>query len=246
MRIATWNLESLRRLTPERDAAFRQAMANVDADVWVLTETWNDFPPLLGYQLVAQSSEATDLKRWPNRCWVSIWARVSLAAYALQVHSQPDRLACGRFEMPGRRDIVVIGTVLPWGNDTLWSGAAGFCAALAAQATEWERLRGGPDSCTFLVAGDFNLAIPYQRYYGSRRGAEALAETMQRHNLVCLTPGNEPMKEEPRIDHICMERNGLKSSVVPQAGAWTIPMIDEKPVTDHVGVFVDLDLSNRS
>lgn len=218
-------------------------MAKVAADVWVLTETWNNLPPLFGYRLAAHSSEAADLKQSPNRCWVSIWAKASLAAKSLQVHGQPDRMACSRLEMPGQRDLVVVGTVLPWGSDVLWPGAAGFCAALAGQAAEWGPLHGGSDACAFLVAGDFNQAIPFRGNYGSRQGAEALDETLQRHDLVCLTPGNEPIEDTPRIDHICLERSGLKSSLMPQAGAWTVPLINEKPITDHVGVFVDIDLN---
>ena len=57
MKIATWNLESVRPLTPPRRAAFLDAMRKVDADVWVMTETWADFSPPPDYQLVAQSGQ---------------------------------------------------------------------------------------------------------------------------------------------------------------------------------------------
>lgn len=40
MRIATWNLQSDKKLTDEREALFRQAMTAVNADVWVITESW--------------------------------------------------------------------------------------------------------------------------------------------------------------------------------------------------------------
>jgi 2,4-dienoyl-CoA reductase-like NADH-dependent reductase (Old Yellow Enzyme family) len=47
-------------------------MNTVDADVWVLTETWEQFSPGDGYRLAAESSLADDLKTWPDRRWVAI------------------------------------------------------------------------------------------------------------------------------------------------------------------------------
>ena len=69
MKIATWNLESINRLTPGREDAFLKSMEKVEADVWVLTETWTDFKLLPVYELGAQSSKARDLA--PERRWVS-------------------------------------------------------------------------------------------------------------------------------------------------------------------------------
>src|SRR5687767_2854937 len=94
MRIATWNVESANRLTKIREATFHQAMSEVNADVWVLTETWRSFSPGAGYHLIARSHEAADLEGRPDRCWVSIWAKLSLVAKPMLVHSQPDRMAC--------------------------------------------------------------------------------------------------------------------------------------------------------
>lgn len=244
MRIATWNLESLKTLTPERDAAFRLAMAKIDADVWVLTETWIDLPPLLNYRLVAQSRDADDLMRWPNRCWVSIWAKSSLAARTQVVHSQADRMACGWIKVPGHRDIMVVGTVLPWRSDTLWPGDVGFGAALARQAEEWGAIRGRSDMCDFVLAGDFNQSLPHRPYYGSKKGEDALDDALQRHDLVCLTTGNDPLTDEPRIDHICVGRSSLKCPRSAYVGAWAIPSINDKPIADHAGVYAELDLCN--
>ena len=96
MRVATWNLQSDRALTPRREAAFRRAMDEVDADVWVLTETWGGFAPGPAYQWVAQSAAAADLPEGSDRRYVAIWSRVE--AWLLQVYSEPDRVACIRIE----------------------------------------------------------------------------------------------------------------------------------------------------
>lgn len=240
MKIATWNLESINRLTPDRGDAFLKAMERVEADVWILTETWIDFKPLPGYELVAQSSKAHDLS--PERCWVSIFARSNLTYEKRKIQSQPDRMACGRIEQPGQRDMVVVGTVLPWPSDKLWPGATGFCNALADQATDWVQLQEHNDDCIFLVAGDFNQAIPYQRWYGSKRAAKAL----QTQDWICLTQGNDPLTGKPLIDHICINRDGIRQAVLPQIGTWEVPCLAGKPITDHSGVYAYIDVHRYS
>ena len=238
MKIATWNLESVRPLTPPRRAAFLDAMQKVNADVWVLTETWADLVPLPDYQPVVKSEAAEDLT--PDRRWVAIWVKEGLTATPQDIHVQTDRMACARIKQPGQRDLVVVGTVLPWPSDKQNRGAKGFCKALDVQAGEWERLRGTPDTCTLVVAGDFNQSLPHVRYYGSTEGTTALFDTLTTQGLFCLTPGNDPLTDTPRIDHICISRSGLRPPFLPQIGAWEVPCLGEKPITDHAGVSADL------
>jgi exonuclease III len=240
MRIATWNVESLRKLTPEREAAFHEAMAEVDADVWVLTETWKTFSPGIGYQLAAESSLADDLKTWPDRTWVTVWVKASLAAKSQEVQNQSDRMACCRIVNPGQRDIVVVGTVLPWSSDELWLGDDGFCASLASQSAEWGAMRCDPDRCTLVVAGDFNQAIPYEQSYGTKKCVAALNGAFQSLDLLCLSEGADSPTSKPRIDHICVSRNGFDPNHLPQIGGWAALTVNGKPVTDHSGVYVDL------
>jgi hypothetical protein len=241
MKIATWNLESINRLTPDRGNAILGAMQEVNADVWVLTETWVGLDPLPGYELASQSCKANDLT--PERCWVSIWVRSSLTSSALDINSrrQRERMAGVQIMNPHGDDFVVVGTVLPWPSDKLWPGAEGFCKALADQATEWKRLHTQPDVGTFLVAGDFNQSIPGQSRYGSKQGAKALSDALRDQDLFCLTPGNDPLTARPRIDHICISRRGLQPPLLPQLGSWEVPSHNGKPVTDHSGAVADFD-----
>ena len=241
MKIATWNLESSNRLTPTRRTALLKAMQKVNADVWVLTETWTDFslgPDLPGFLRVAQSKPALDLT--PERRWVAIWVKTALKGTPERPEVQSDRMACARLTQPGQRDIVVVGTVLPWPNDPQWPGAKGFCKAPDAQAREWKRLRGKPETCTLVVAGDFNQSFPYQRYYGSKDGANALSKPRPDLDLDCLTSGDDPQPGKPRIDHICISRCGPPPPLSPRIDTWKVPCIGKKPITDHAGVSADL------
>lgn len=240
MKIATWNLESINRLTSDRRESILGAMRDVEADVWVLTETWTDLDPLPGYERVAQSSTAADLT--PARCWVSIWVRSNFTSSVLTLQSrrQQDRMAGVQIMNPHGGDFVVVGTVLPWTSDRLWSGADGFCAALADQAAEWKRLQTIPDIGTFVVAGDFNQSLPGQSRYGSKQGAIDLSDTLREQDLFCLTPGNDPLTAKPRIDHICINRRALQPPFLPTVGTWAVPPCKGKDVTDHSGAFADL------
>jgi len=235
MRIATWNLQSDKKLTEAREALFRQAMAAVDADVWVITESWTNRCLLSDYSLVTQSCEAPDLE--PNRRWVAIWSR--LDAQSLDVQGQPDRIACGRIKHSDK-SIVVIGTVLPWQFDHQLPNSQGYCAALDIQAVEWRRLSGVFEDCGLVVAGDFNQSLPLVRYYGSKQNEAALNKVMESLGLSCATLGNDPLTNVPRIDHISIRRNGNRSSVNRQAGTWVVPCIGDKKITDHSGSYVDI------
>jgi hypothetical protein len=238
MRVATWNLQSDKPLTSERAALFLQSMDEIAADVWVVTETWTDYCPLPGYRLVSQSSAAPDLAS--DRRWTAIWSR--LDAESCDIRSQADRMTAGRVILPGDRDLVIVGTVLPWHFDGRWPHSEGFRSALEQQSIEWSRLSAAIDDGDFLIAGDFNQSLPHQRYYGSKQNEFALNKVMDSLGVTCATLGNDPLTNNPRIDHICVRQSRLATSVVSRVGAWPVPSINEKPITDHAGVFADLDL----
>lgn len=245
MRVATWNLQSDKPLTQDREALFRRAMVEVNADVWVLTETWVQFSPGEGYCRAAESRLADDLTPVDRR-WVAIWVKSSSDTERQEVQGQPDRMACVQIKKRGQQDVVVIGTVLPAPGDRRYPTADDFCTALIGQVAEWGPLWGTPRSSIFLVAGDFNQSLPRQGNFGSIKGEIALLEALKRHDLFCLTPGNDPLTKKPRIDHICVSRNGLQAPLLPQVGAWKTPCIGEKEITDHSLTFADLDLSELS
>ncbi len=246
MRIATWNLDSSRRLDPDRERAFRDAMRAIAADVWVFTEPHPGLAPGDGYRMVAESSEAPDLPAGSGRRWVAIWSRVD--ARLLEVQSDPERLACVRVEQPGQRDVVVVGTVLPWRSDQRRApvtGGAAFCHVLQSQAAEWVRLWGCPRACAFCVAGDFNQELVAPLKAGTEAGHSVLHATLQQLGLTCLTANLVAEKTgTPAIDHVCVA-GGLPPALMPQAQTWPIPRSGDPPerVTDHSGAYADLAIT---
>jgi hypothetical protein len=215
-------------------------MKEVAADIWVLTETWVDFSPGDDYQLLAKSCAAADLATSPDRCWVTIWSRLS--GKRMDVQRQADRMVCGLIQRPSGSTMLIVGTVLPWFSDKLWPGAAGFCDALGGQVAEWNRLHATYISADFIVAGDFNQSLPYQQHYGSKLGAKALDDAIQIHGLLCLTEGNDPLTGKPRIDHLCVSQNTVKTNRQPVAETWQVPLIRRRKITDHSGACVQTDV----
>lgn len=251
MKIATWNLESIQPLTTQFEEAFRTVIYGIDADVWVLTETWLNFS-LVGYQLVSQTGQADDLKqaKRPFSRWVAIWSR--LKARQLDVLSDPERMACIRVE-EGNRPVVIVGTVLPWGSDKRHAPkndfsdddpSADFCQVLQAQSEDWRKLWSTPDSTGFCLAGDFNQqSLYFPNPQGNNRHA-CINQTFT--GLDCLTnnmkvvyPKAESLNPHPTIDHICVG-GGLKLRAGTTPTTWEVPLIGGTAITDHAGVVADL------
>lgn len=151
MRIATWNLDRCPPGASARGSTFLAMMAEVNADVWVLTETYQAFSPGADFRLIAHSAEAPDREAGRGECWVAVWSR--LAAELVPLTEDLERVAAAKIG----RDVVVVGTVLPWNSDTRdprLSGKAAFLARLEEQARDWTRLQGSTGG--LFVAGDFN------------------------------------------------------------------------------------------
>jgi endonuclease/exonuclease/phosphatase family metal-dependent hydrolase len=151
-------------------------------------------------------------------------------------------MARGRIQVAGQRDIVVVGTVLPWGSDDLFRGSKSFCEALHAQEIGWTKGADAHDSA-LVVAGDFNQSLPFQRYYGTIDGAQALDAVLEKHDLHCLTKSADPPSEDPpEIDHICVSLNSTKSSSKPVVEYRKSPTFGEKPLSDHSITVVHIQL----
>ncbi len=238
MRLATWNLERCRPGASAKAAQLLEWMGRIDADVWVLTETHRDFIPGTGYQLVAYSADAPDRDAGCGECWVAIWSRRPAAPVSLSANLE--RVAAARVG-----EVVIVGTVLPWlsdNRDPKLRGGAAFRARLTEQAVDWQRLRtfrGG-----LCVAGDFNQDLLLTgHYYGSAGGREALRVALSEAGLECLTGGaDDPLAGSPGlacIDHICV--GGVRVCGRPRSWAWPAPGELTPKLTDHYGVWTELE-----
>lgn len=246
LRIATWNLNNP-PLTGARATACRAKVVEIQAHVWVLTETRQGFSPGENFRLIAQSEQACDLAT--DRRWTAIWVHKSLAGTQIQT-SDPKRTACARLEISGGYTLNVYGTVLPWIGSTwkTYSSAGGqaFSESLAVQKVDWSMLRGAASDSLLCVAGDFNQdLLESGHYYGSKITRQALRETLDQAKLECLTGGKtDPVARlnpgKANIDHICLGGAVPHVSKPVKVIAWS-PEHQGTMVSDHFGVSVEIN-----
>jgi len=171
LRLATWNLARTNPRSTARIQTLQSHMATINADIWILTETWKQIAPPPEHHLVATSTPAPDRESAAGERWTTIWSRHP--AQALTLAAEPDRTAAALITPPNSRPIIVYGTVLPWLSDQRRAPVTGgdaFIASLAAQSEEWRDLRTKHLTTGLIVAGDFNQDLAEKHYYGSGRG----------------------------------------------------------------------------
>ena len=254
IRIATWNVQRPSASQSARCEGLTSWLRKVNADVWVLTETHSAVTPGEGFTLLSTTS--SDRPARPGESWTAIWSRFPMSA--LGVSSDPARAVAARVEPPGRRSIVVYGTVLPWlgsawGTVPADNGAA-FAAALEAQARDWKKFQDDNPECDFIVAGDLNQdlvavdgpnkGLAEKHFYGSHANRTALVVALQAHGLTCLTSGvDDPVRlggarAHATIDHLCVSTRLAAQARWP-CFAWPPEPVPTGTLTDHFGTAAD-------
>jgi len=222
-------------------------MDEINADVWVLTETSEEISPGADYQGVA-TTEWDRPAHGPSEVWTKVWSRWPVER--LDSPADPARCVAVRIVPPTRGPFVVYGTVLPWPSSAWrglpYRGGLAFGAALDAQAGDWARLQTAHPGHDLFVMGDLNqdLCITKPRYCGSRLNQGRLRQTLADSSLVAFTDGaNDPVRRDsaPRacIDHICGPV--AYASRVHGTMRWPDTPTPVKGLSDHFGVAVDLD-----
>jgi hypothetical protein len=257
MRIATWNLERPKASGPLADVKNKAIQAQLDrlgADIWILTETNGVIQPS-GYESVPSERMPG---RGPGENSTTIWSRYPIKGQVTTLEGQPTRVmagqprplgyyvngpdnsvaVCADIETP-HGDLRVYGTIITWHADKGPTGTAKNWdeqyVSIEAHAQDWQRL--GQDR-VICVAGDFNMTLktpPDRGSYGTVKGRQLLQEALHEAGLVCVTadsPGG--------IDHICLSQ--AWATKVIATGSWLAYLPDGREVSDHPGVWVDLEL----
>jgi hypothetical protein len=246
--VATWNLEDVRSRRSVRTDRIHAAMAKIDPDVWVLTESHEDFRPGAGYARIAMSCENAQ-----DRCkggrWVVIWTRGGMGAQPLTLHGEPERSAGMQVEWAGARPLAVFGTVLPWRSDTRHGdhrGGAAFRRSIELQSTDWSRAAStGAELC---IAGDLNQEYGANGPVGTRAGRAALDETLASLALTCATgEPHDPLhlrRWGRSIDHILVSQGLHAVDKAPRIWPEQYPLPKGWP--DHHGVALTITEARHS
>jgi hypothetical protein len=249
LRIATWNLQRPRRGSYKRMPGIRSRIADVDAAIWILTET-NDRAVDLGLSHPHRvSSEPIAGLHGPGERWTTIWSKYPVE----QVETYDAKVtACASVATPAG-SILIYGTVLPWhaakGPDGVTKSWAEFHRVLPLQSLDWVRLKKRFLSAPLCVAGDLNQSLDGRRwngrqYYGSHATRAALRTAIHGAGLSAVTAHDlveaGQLTNRSTIDHICLD----SSIAAPpaQVGAWEAVASDGTALSDHNGVWADLSL----
>ena len=164
-RIATWNIE---RAVPARTEGLLARIGAANADIWVLTETRDSFNVGGRYSPVHSDLQPGTLI---SGRWVTIWSRWPCIERVAT--RDPIRTAAALYDTPLGK-LLVYGTVLPWHSDRGPSGDAENWAehhrVIPEQAEEWVTLGATHPDAALCVAGDLNMNLGGERYYGTARG----------------------------------------------------------------------------
>lgn len=217
-------------------------MAEVDADIWILTETHEKLSPDVGFSGIF-SGEPDQPSKSGER-WVGIWSRHLLEPLNAFV-SDGARCAAARISIPNFRDIIVFGCVLPWVGSAwgdIGSEQGAFDAALEHYRNDWLRLRSANPDAVFVVAGDFNQDLASRHYYGSKRQRLLLKSALETVGLAALTGGDgDPIaRDSPPcacIDHICISVQ--PTLPVGRTTRWPDLPVPDNRISDHFGVAVE-------
>ncbi len=108
--IATWNLRRPRGLDSRLERLLSK-IREVDADIWILTETHHNAVPGSEYRSSSSIELGGIFVAGERR--TTIWSRLPIISE--QQVGDPETAACVEVETPGGR-MIVYGTVLPYGN----------------------------------------------------------------------------------------------------------------------------------
>lgn len=244
MKIANWNLQRIRP-TERRATAIQEHLVDIDADIWILTETHEQVDPGDNYSSVMSGDPDRDSK--PGERWAGIWSRYPIHHLPSFV-SDTARCTAALIRHPDIGDTVVYAMVLPWGGST-WGGygsadGAAFEAALNTYANDWQRLRNAYPDALCVVAGDFNQDLAPYHYYGSKKQRQLLQSALAETGLVARTSdANDPIDWEPKnryacIDHICT--SDLPGVHVGQTIRWPESGKPDSRLSDHFGVAIEI------
>lgn len=244
MRIATWNVERPKPTGWKIPPAQLLRMAEVDADIWVLTETHLTHAPSGEHRFSAFSPPHPE-RRPVHERWTAIWSR-----WPLTVVEDPPPHRRGTVaavvEAP-EGAVLIYGTVIAWANEPQHDDGTParqwevHLAEIERQGREWIRLREAYPDVPLIVAGDFNQDRDGSGWYGTKATRAALTSALVESGLECLTEMDAVatglLAAQHLVDHICVPAGMAQSASVL---AWETVDRSGQRLSDHPTIAVDL------
>ena len=239
LRIATWNLERPKQNGHSRNLRRIEKIHEINADLWVLTETRSAIA-LDGYSCLASPSQPGYHSN--GESFAAIWSRWPIRRAVPTF--DPYFAVCAEVNSPAG-PMLVFGTIITYANDPGSDGTSRrweeHRKSIASHASDWNRLRDEYPNHLFCVAGDFNQSRDGSGWYEDAESVRKLSLALDQSSLQCVTELDMQAHGLSRatVDHICLSRE--LAIRVRAIGAWEGKTNDGSKTSDHNGVFIDVD-----
>jgi len=248
LRIATWNLDHASNSSRPVELQIKQIL-NINPDILVLTETCKEVAHGL-HSYTCFPCKPNEYGKYYSS--IHLGPRVSFSK-SLDTYDETTA-TCVQVNTP-LGEMIIYGTIITYHGDKGLNNDSPAWAehykAIGDHGNDWERLLLDTGwKLPLLVAGDFNQTRDNSsRTYGTKEGRDLLSVELSRNRLSCLTTedfgGTGKLKPDPskgwtrnNVDHICMTDKDFR---VIQTGAWNHFTESGKYLSDHNGVFVDIE-----
>lgn len=243
LRIATWNLELPHPRSTARNARRLDMIREIDADIWILTET-HDLIDLSATHRGVVTNSSPRKPRPGLRCG-AIWCRKDWPTVREIPTSDPSEAVCAEIQHPAGH-LLVYGSIIAYHGYTgpnhdspQWAEHYRF---IDWHRGDWQRLRGEFPQHHMVTGGDYNQARDGVGKYGTQHGRDLLSAALQAARLSCVTAedftATRKLRSRHNIDHICVDDRW--AGFVSGVGAWEGIASDGTRLSDHNGVWVDL------
>jgi endonuclease/exonuclease/phosphatase family metal-dependent hydrolase len=238
VKIATWNVAYGRGSANQLRL---KQIQEVDADIWVLTETHDDLdlgPDFCRIQSLCRSDEdSTKGNRNIDEMsrWVTLWVRQSI--FVDEITIEPDRRSAACLIASGETRLVVYGLVLPWYND---QETESFTEEIERHQKRWMRFV-RESNASLCVAGDFNVNLGGPHYYGAAASRSAINKMIQSSELTVVTRFRDDAPSRGAslyglIDHIALSKSIC--DIEPKVERWSQKNGDGRAMSDHDGTAI--------
>ena len=216
----------------------------MNADIWVLTETFVDRSPGPDFNAVFSPAHL-DRRPNPDERWTAIWARWPIKALADPAPHRRGTVAAMITTPLG--PLIVYGTVIAYHGERFHDDGRPARAwevhevEVHRQVAEWKRLRELHPTVPLVVAGDFNQAREGRRWgYGTQAARQAITDGLADAGLRCLTDvdlvATGAISDRSHVEHICVSNDlTMLGSIL----AWDRRDGDGRALSDHPTLAAD-------
>jgi len=241
MRIATWNLERPGPSNRVRIGACLDKIREIDADLWILTET-HELIDLSATHHGAASAPSRRKPR-PGESCATVWSRWPILRSIPT--SDPTEAVCVEVDHPAG-PLLVYGSIIayagykgPDGNSPAWHE---HYRSIGWHGLDWKNLRQQFPEHPLVTGGDYNQNRDGARWYGTRKGRDLLTRALEEAGLKCVTEEDfvktGKLRERHTVDHLCMDTKLAKRVVA--VTPWERERPDGMRMSDHSGILVEI------